>query len=140
DGSVKARGFYTVTRFVSWTRTSGSFKATGLIDAVGSADEAHAGVLTVRVQFWSHGSVVATGRMTITCALPGAPPGNEEGVTVIVHPVGTDIHITLQTTELIHLLGDLPAALDDCADLLATGDICGNLTGQYAEPFAGQMP
>jgi len=47
----------------------------------------------VRVQFWSHGSVVATGLMTIMCALPGAPPGNEEGVTVIVHPAGTDIHI-----------------------------------------------
>ena len=93
DGSIKARGFYTVSRFVSWTRTSGSFKATGLIDAIGSADEAHAGVLKVRVQFWSHGSVAATGMMTITCALPGAPPGNEEGVTVIAHPVGTDIHI-----------------------------------------------
>ncbi len=93
DGTVKVAGFYTVTRFVSWRPTSGSFAATGLTDAIGSADEAHAGVLQVRVRFWSGGNVVANGLMTITCALPGAPAGLEEGVTVNAHPVGTDLHI-----------------------------------------------
>ncbi len=94
DGSVKVAGVYTVTRFVSWTPTSGSFAATGLIDAVGDAsEEAHAGVLEVRIRLWSGGNAVGSGLMTITCALPGAPAGLEEGFTVIAHPRGTDLHI-----------------------------------------------
>lgn len=95
NGSVRTSGFYRVTRFISWQLTSGSFAATGLADAIGNAAEGepHAGVLTVGITFYAGGKAVGTGRMVITCALPGAPAGLEEGVTVIAHPAGTNIFV-----------------------------------------------
>lgn len=82
NGTVFAQGVYIVRDFRYWDPTQGSFAATGLRDAIDDPSDAHAGVLKMRVAFLVNGKVVGHGSITVTCALPGAPPNLEEGVTV----------------------------------------------------------
>jgi hypothetical protein len=85
DGSVVARGVYVVTGFVSFKPLAGSLTGTPLIDGIGEKDEAHSGILTVRISVYVGGKVVATARLAVHCALPGAPSSAFEGATVKVH-------------------------------------------------------
>jgi hypothetical protein len=85
DGSVVAQGVYVVTGFVSFKPLAGSLSGTPLIDGIGEKAEAHSGILTVRISVYVAGKVVATARLSVHCALPGAPSSAFEGATVKFH-------------------------------------------------------
>ena len=99
NGAVHARGVYTVKHFVSFKRASGSLVGSGVVDAIGELGESHSGVLTVRVAFRVGGKVAARGTLVVTCALPGAPAGLEEGVTATARPVGSSVVLRFNEKE-----------------------------------------
>lgn len=104
DGSIVARGIYVVRRFVSWTPLPGSLIGTPLIDGIGEKDEARSGILTVRIALYVGGNVVRHARLTVHCALPGAPDTALEGVTVKVHNGPSFTAITDNGPTLFHVL------------------------------------
>lgn len=94
-GSLKAKGSYFVTGFVSWRPLSGgNFAATGLVDGIGNGvgatpdeNEPSSGILTLNVRLVPDGSTPSTGIdavLSIHCNLPQTIGGDFEGFTLTV--------------------------------------------------------
>ncbi len=82
SGKVLGKGIYRVTALRSWKPLSGGIVGTGLVDGVGDLREARSGIAKLVFTAYVDGAVVAHGVITVYCALPGAPAGSIEGVTV----------------------------------------------------------
>ncbi len=80
-GSVTGSGTYEVTGLVSFIPAPGVFPP--LTDDIGNPADASAGLVVLRIAY-SDGS---TGVLTVSCALPGAPPAVFEGITVTMGAV-----------------------------------------------------
>jgi hypothetical protein len=83
--SAGGRGNYEVTGFVSFAPSKGTFPSVLTDDVCDgcSAADAHAGLAVLKVAF-DDGT---DGVLTVSCALPGAPASEFEGVTVSKGPV-----------------------------------------------------
>jgi hypothetical protein len=84
DGSVAARAAYVATDMISWQPLAGSIEGTPIIDGVAEKQDARSGILTVEIAVYVRGKHVTDATLAVHCALPGAPPGTHEGVTVKV--------------------------------------------------------
>jgi hypothetical protein len=81
-GTVTGRGTYRVTGLVSFDFAPGDFALTGLIDGIGNAADARAGLAVMRVGY----SDGAKGTLVVVCSLgpPAGTPANViEGTTAI---------------------------------------------------------
>src|SRR5690348_7992527 len=76
SGTSTGSGTYKVTGFVSWKEAPGVFPP--LKDLIGDPAKAHSGLAFLAIRY-SDGS---TGVLTVSCALPGAPPSMFEGIRV----------------------------------------------------------
>jgi hypothetical protein len=81
-GTVTGRGTYRVTGLVSFDFAPGDFALTGLIDGIGNAADARAGLAVMKVAY----SDGAKGTLVVVCSLgpPAGTPANViEGTTAI---------------------------------------------------------
>jgi hypothetical protein len=84
DGSLIERGAFVVSDFISWQPLAGSIVGTPIIDGVGEKPDARSGIVTLEVAGYVRGEFVGHATLEVHCALPGAPAGSHEGVTVVV--------------------------------------------------------
>lgn len=93
DGTVFAQGFYVVTGFVSWQHRVGTFPSF-LIDGIGHASQASAGLLTLKIRVFPTGGSPVDAVLVIHCHFPDTPGPNDEGIEVIATVGGTSFHFT----------------------------------------------
>lgn len=83
-GSVVERGVFVVSDFISWQPLAGSIVDTPIIDGVAEKADARSGILTLEIAGYVRGEFIGHAVLEVHCALPGAPAGSHEGVTVAV--------------------------------------------------------
>jgi hypothetical protein len=104
DGSVVAQGFYLITRLVSFRPLRGTLVGTPIRDGIGDKPDARSGILTMELAAYVGGHVVATGRIAVHCALPGAPASAIEGVLLRVNNGPQFTRVAEDGPTLFHLL------------------------------------
>jgi len=84
DGSLVERGVFVVSDFISWQPLAGSIVDTPIIDGVAEKPDARSGIVTLDIAGYVRGELIGHATLEVHCALPGAPAGSFEGVTVEV--------------------------------------------------------
>jgi hypothetical protein len=106
DGSVIERGVFVVSDFISWQPLAGSIVGTPIIDGVAEKPDARSGIVTLEIAGYVRGELIGHATLEVHCALPGAPAGSHEGVTVEVEGGPSFTTMVDHGPTIFHVLDD----------------------------------